>query len=62
MPDKSDQQEINALYQKAIRCLRNKVENEDMELDDALNETLSECTLGLNQIAQLEREAKKKYG
>ncbi len=50
------------LYDKALLMLRRKVEIEDQELDAAFGEVQTECTLGLNQIERLQKEAEAFYG
>ena len=51
-------------YYNAVIALRKLVEEDGVELDEALRQISTERRpgLGLNQAAQLEREARKRYG
>lgn len=49
-------------YNDAVKSLRRKVEGNDIELNDALDQVISENQLGLNEIAQLEKAAFNHYG
>ncbi|MDB4725908.1 hypothetical protein OAF54_00635 [bacterium] len=49
-------------YTDAVRTLRRKVELKDTPLKQAIDETLSEMTLGLAEVAELETAATLFYG
>ena len=53
--------EIAACYNEAVLALRRKVELAGTPWRDALRETVATHTLGLCQIADLEKCAKEKY-
>jgi len=54
--------EIKTMYNEAVLHFRNKMEKPGANAEEALRETIVECTLGLNHIAWLEREVRERYG
>jgi len=55
-------EEIRMMYNKAVLHFRNKMKKPGADAEEALRETIVECTLGLNHIARLEREVRERYG
>jgi hypothetical protein len=53
--------EIERLYNVAVKHLRTAVEVGGMTVDTALADTIGHCSLGLAQIAKLEKEARTNY-
>lgn len=58
---RDDDEQIDPAYHEAIIAVRRNVEKKGMAPEDAINLVCANFTLGLTQVAELERAVLRKY-